>query len=135
MCGGFPPRECEIRRWRQMHTIALAHADPQTLKQLRRQAHKYKNASDMRPPCCSLIPLVFFVTKDTHTHNLSASLFCLSLPQSLTTTHAHILHVSIRGGGRSVFRAAFQVDRTLIHQTPALCHFVSAATFRVKEKH
>lgn len=89
----------------------------------------------MRPPPPLLSHPSCVLCHEGHTHTQPVCLSPLPPAVSLTTTHAHILHVSIRGGGRSVFRAAFQVDRTLIHQTPALCRFVSAATFRVKEEH
>lgn len=94
----FAQSEHKIRRRRQMHTIALAYTDAQTLKQLRRHAHKWK-----MPP--TRIPLLLsrlscFLCHKGHTQPATHVWFLsLSLPQCLSQTHTHISPVSIRGGG------------------------------------
>lgn len=83
---------------------------------------------------------VFVVTNNTRVHarvHAPRVRPCLSPAECSSENHTRArLTARNRGrGGPSVFRAALQVSRTLIHQTPALCHFLSAATFGVKEEH
>lgn len=70
--------------------------------------------------------------KKIHTSSRTC-LFPFLSPTVSTHTHTHFLPISSRKW--SVFWAAFQVGRTLIHQTKTLCRFVSTATFSIKEGH